>query len=60
MGEKKRSELENMLKSEAVDGRISCAKCTEIAEKTNCALSEVGEVADELKLKIVKCQLGCF
>lgn len=40
--------------------KISCKKAFEIAEKWDMPVKEVGEVINELGIKIVKCQLGCF
>lgn len=44
----------------AKDGRISCRKAFEIAEDTGVPVREVGKIIDELGIKIVGCQLGCF
>jgi LAO/AO transport system kinase len=39
---------------------IFCKQCHEIADDLKVTLKEVGEAADELKIKIRNCQLGCF
>ena len=50
----------NALKEIAVDGTLSCAEAEALAEKLGCERQEVGKAADEAKVKIVGCQLGCF
>lgn len=42
------------------DKRLPCAKAMKIAEELGVAPKRVGEAADELKVKIGACQLGCF
>ncbi len=41
-------------------GKITCAQAWEIAEKYSITKKEIGEKINELKIKITKCQLGCF
>ena len=52
--------LKGELRLKAVAGKISCAECHKIAEELEVSLKEVGQAADELKIKITSCQLGCF
>ncbi|GAB4388873.1 MAG: hypothetical protein Kow0025_10770 [Thermodesulfovibrionales bacterium] len=44
----------------AVDGRIPCAAARAIAEDLGVSYAEVGRAADELKIRITSCELGCF
>lgn len=44
----------------AKEGRISCHSARKIAEELKVPYREVGQAADELKIKIVQCELGCF
>lgn len=53
-------ELEKRLAGAAKDGRIQCASAQAIAKSLNLSYREVGSAADKLKVKISKCQLGCF
>jgi len=55
-----KQEIIESLKGAAKDNRIPCAEALRIAEKLGVAPVEVGRAADELKIKIIKCQLGCF
>ncbi|MDW7674011.1 MAG: hypothetical protein SCK28_05685 [Bacillota bacterium] len=52
--------LEEAIKAKVVDNRLSCAQAHIIAEELNVSLLEIGEKANEMKIKINKCQLGCF
>jgi len=42
------------------DNQISCTKAREISERFGIPLSEIGRLANELKIKIIACELGCF
>jgi len=54
------AELETRLISAAKDGRIQCSSAQAIAKSLNLTYGIVGNAADKLKLRISKCQLGCF
>ncbi|MCX8030766.1 MAG: hypothetical protein N3A59_04200 [Thermodesulfovibrionales bacterium] len=49
-----------LLKKYAKNNRISCYDARRIAEEINIPYFEVGKAANELKIKISNCQLGCF
>jgi hypothetical protein len=42
------------------DGRISCTAAFEVARETGALPRVVGRLLNEMKVKIVGCQLGCF
>jgi hypothetical protein len=42
------------------NNRLSCEKAHELARDLNISLQEIGEICNELKIKIAACQLGCF
>lgn len=44
----------------AAEGRITCPEARAIAEDLGVSYSEVGRAANELKIKIKDCELGCF
>jgi hypothetical protein len=48
------------LQERAEDGRIACAAACRIAEELDVPTQEVGRTANELKIKIINCSLGCF
>ena len=52
--------LEEELKASLGEGMLPCAVAFQIAKKLKVAPKEVGAVANELKIKISSCQLGCF
>jgi hypothetical protein len=40
--------------------RIACHEALKIAQELNTSPDEVGKILNEMKVKIVHCQLGCF
>ncbi|MGD0281301.1 MAG: hypothetical protein ABSB95_02940 [Dissulfurispiraceae bacterium] len=52
--------IRQLLMENAVDGRLGCAAARSIAEELKAPYSHVGRAADELKIKIMNCELGCF
>jgi LAO/AO transport system kinase len=56
----KKKEIENILKTRSAEGRITCSDARTIAEELGVPYKEVGKTANELKIKIKNCELGCF
>ncbi|GAV22617.1 hypothetical protein [Carboxydothermus pertinax] len=56
MDEKIKIEVEKVAK----DGKIPCKVALELADRLNVPPKKIGDVANELKIKIAACQLGCF
>ncbi|HHT63115.1 MAG: hypothetical protein ACOX4H_11690 [Bacillota bacterium] len=54
------AEVLNAVKEAAEDGKLTCVKAHHIGEKLNISLAIIGEAANQLGIKITKCQLGCF
>jgi len=48
------------IRKKAVNDRLPCAAARRIAEELTVPYKEVGRTADELKVKITGCELGCF
>ncbi len=48
------------LQKRAKDGRIACGVALKLAEELGVSTQKVGETANQLKLKIINCSLGCF
>jgi len=42
------------------NGKISCKKAWELADKYNFPKREMGKTLNDLNIKIINCQLGCF
>ncbi len=55
-----RKKIEEALKERSNNGKIACAEARKIAEELKIPYIEVGRLANELKIKIRKCELGCF
>lgn len=56
----RKKEIAALLQKRSVDGRISCTLARVIADELGAPYREVGETANELKIKIKNCELGCF
>ena len=56
----KAQELGRLLSSRAQDNRMNCQTAFEIASELGVSVREIGRTLDELGIKIVGCQLGCF
>lgn len=52
--------IANELRVISKDGRITCSEARKLAEDLEVPYSDIGETANQLKIKIHKCQLGCF
>ena len=48
------------LKEHNIEGRLPCALALTLAEQLKVDSKCIGDVATELGVKIVACQLGCF
>ena len=48
------------VKSRSVDGRLPCHVAFEIAAELGVEPIAIGRAANELGVKIINCQLGCF
>ncbi len=44
----------------AVDNHLTCAEAWQLAEALGVPLSVIGRAANQLRVKIRECQLGCF
>jgi hypothetical protein len=53
-------ELESRLHKASKENRIPCSSALAIAKSLGIPPREVGSIANKLKIKISKCQLGCF
>jgi len=55
-----RKKLEEAILASAKEGKIPCASCFKIAEDLGISKHEIGEILNQMKIKIGYCQLGCF
>ena len=56
----KEDEIAAKLKEAARDGKITCAMAQKIALESKIPMKQVGEILNQMKIKIIQCQLGCF
>jgi hypothetical protein len=54
------TELKDLIMKSQNEKRISCKAACDIADKTGASRKKIGELLDELGVKIHSCQLGCF
>jgi len=55
-----KEKIKEILLKKAPQKKLPCKLAFEIAKENDIALKEIGEAANELSIKIVNCQLGCF
>ena len=53
-------ELLAAVKERAKDDRLSCTAARALAAELHISVAEMGEIANQLGIKIKKCELGCF
>ncbi|MCX8126164.1 MAG: hypothetical protein N3E40_03355 [Dehalococcoidia bacterium] len=53
-------ELDAEIRKSLVDGKLPCAVAFRIAGDLKVTPKQVGDACNRLKIKISKCQLGCF
>jgi hypothetical protein len=54
------SELKELIMRKQVNGQISCKVAFDIADEAGATKREVGDLLNEMQIKIRVCQLGCF
>jgi hypothetical protein len=55
-----KDKIREAIKKRAVNDRLPCPVAREIAEESAVSVREVGEIANDLGIKITDCELGCF
>jgi len=53
-------ELKTRIRAAAPEGKIACAAAFSLAEDLKISRQEMGNLLNELRIKIIQCQLGCF
>jgi hypothetical protein len=48
------------IRAAAPEGKIPCAAAFRLAEELGISRKELGNLLNELRIKIIQCQLGCF
>jgi hypothetical protein len=52
--------IQARIKAAAPGGKIACVAAFRLAEELGLTRKDLGELLNELKIKITHCQLGCF
>ena len=52
--------IKEKIQEASKNGKISCTAAHKVAADLDVPVRKVGELINELKLKIVACELGCF
>jgi len=60
MTDEKRNRLKEAVSAASSDGRITCSAALNVAQRLGVDPREVGAAANELRIKITACRLGCF
>jgi hypothetical protein len=55
-----REKIIEAIQTASEQNRLSCEKAHEISAALTISLQEIGEVCNDLKIKITACRLGCF
>ena len=55
-----RQEIAAQIKGSLTEGRLPCALAFKVARMLEVSPQQVGEVADELDVRVSRCQLGLF
>ena len=53
-------EVKARIRVAAPEGKLACAAAFRLAEELGLSRHDLGELLNELKIKITHCQLGCF
>jgi HAMP domain-containing protein len=53
-------DLKKKIKAAAPEGKITCPQAFRVAEELGLSRQALGEMLNELRIKIIQCQLGCF
>ena len=53
-------DMQSKIRAAVPEGQIACAAAFRLAEELGISRKEMGNLLNELKIKITNCQLGCF
>ena len=55
-----REKLTEKVKALSKGGKVSCKQALKLAEEEGISSRDLGNLLNELKVKVMGCQLGCF
>ena len=53
-------QIRQSIERTARDGRVACRQLLELAERTATPPERIGQLCNEMGIRISNCQLGCF
>jgi len=53
-------EIRTAIQAKAVEGKVPCKAMLDLASETETTASQIGDICNELNIKVSACQLGCF
>ena len=53
-------DVKTRIRAAAPEGKIPCATAFRLAEELGISRKDLGNLLNELRIKIIQCQLGCF
>jgi hypothetical protein len=53
-------DLKTRIRAAAPEGKIPCGAAFRLADELGISRKELGNFLNELRIKIIQCQLGCF
>jgi hypothetical protein len=53
-------DVKNKIRAAAPEGKIPCPTAFRLAEELGISRKELGNLLNEMRIKIIQCQLGCF
>lgn len=60
MDQKVEERILDAVREAAKDGRLSCTMARRLAKDLDVPPARVGDACNQLKVKIMSCELGCF
>lgn len=55
-----REEVIELIRKSVEGNRLTCDTAHQLSEKYNIPLRDIGEICNDLKIRISACMLGCF
>ena len=55
-----KEKLTEKVKALSKSGQISCKQALKLAEEEGISSRDLGDLLNEIKVKVMGCQLGCF
>jgi hypothetical protein len=53
-------DIKDRIRAAAPEGKIACAAAFRLAEELGLSRKDLGALLNDLRIKIIQCQLGCF